>query len=368
VSRLLSRGAVVDRYEVEGFIGEGGLSEVYRVKHRDLGSTHALKVLALDLPHIHSRILAEGRVQAKLKHPNVVAVSDVVDVDGRPGLVMEFVDGVSLREWLLVHEPTLDEALRIFTGVVRGVRAAHRIGLAHRDIKPENILLADTEAGLVPKVMDFGLVKILTDDQGATQTGVMMGTPQYMAPEQIRDASRVDQRADLFSLGALLYGMICGVPAFRGSDVVTILNRTAAGEYTDPKTIRPDLPDHVASVIRDLLKTNPDERIQSCDLLLERLFPRGVGKTGDDIVALPVEAPAATAPAPVALGDLPTEPGARHVGPVVYDDEVTIPAPPPPPKSNRDPNAPMPAAAVGWLAAAGGVVLLGMGVLVGLVV
>jgi serine/threonine protein kinase len=194
------------------------------------------------------------------------------------------------------------------------------------------------------------------------------GTPQYMAPEQIRDASRVDQRADLFSLGALLYGMICGVPAFRGSDVVTILNRTAAGEYTDPKTIRPDLPDHVASVIRDLLKTNPDERIQSCDLLLERLFPRGVGKTGDDIVALPVEAPAATAPAPVALGDLPTEPGARHVGPVVYDDEVTIPAPPPPPKSNRDPNAPMPAAAVGWLAAAGGVVLLGMGVLVGLVV
>ncbi len=280
MGRILEAGMTVDRYEVESFIGDGGLSEVFRVTHRDLRSSHALKVLAVDLPNISARILAEGRVQAQLNHPNVVPVSDIVDVRGRPGLVMEYVPGSSLRDWLRNNSPTLEETLVLFAGIVRGVRAAHRLGIIHRDLKPENILLAETEAGLVPKVMDFGLVKVLSQEEGDTQTGMMMGTPQYMAPEQIRDASRVNERADLFSLGCILYGMTCGVPAFRGSDMVTILNKTAQGDYPDPATLRPDIPDHIAVVIRSLLSVDPEDRLPDCDAVLDAIFPEEVAATG----------------------------------------------------------------------------------------
>jgi serine/threonine protein kinase len=103
MGRILEAGMTVDRYEVESFIGDGGLSEVFKVTHRDLRSSHALKVLAVDLPNISARILAEGRVQAQLNHPNVVPVSDIIDVRGRPGLVMEYVPGSSLRDWLRLY-------------------------------------------------------------------------------------------------------------------------------------------------------------------------------------------------------------------------------------------------------------------------
>ncbi|MFT6144908.1 MAG: serine/threonine-protein kinase [Myxococcota bacterium] len=358
MGRILEAGMTVDRYEVESFIGDGGLSEVFKVTHRDLRSSHALKVLAVDLPNISARILAEGRVQAQLNHPNVVPVSDIIDVRGRPGLVMEYVPGSSLRDWLRNNSPTLEETLVLFAGIVRGVRAAHRLSIIHRDLKPENILLAETEAGLVPKVMDFGLVKVLSQEEGDTQTGMMMGTPQYMAPEQIRDASRVDQRADLFSLGCILYGMTCGVPAFRGSDMVTILNKTAQGDYPDPQTIRPDIPDHIAAVIRSLLSVAPEDRMTDCDAVLEAIFPEEVAATGSyDIPFIesdgtgPVEADAPTL-------DLDPISEYSFVAERIPANHGAM--------SQR--NARLQANAMGWLAAGAGVLLIGVSVFFGLTV
>lgn len=337
----------VDRYEVEGFIGDGGLSEVFRVTHRDLRSEHALKVLAVDLPNISARILAEGRVQAQLKHPNVVPVSDIIDVRGRPGLVMEYVSGSSLRQWLRDNTPTMDETLVLFAGIVRGVRAAHRLGIIHRDLKPENVLLAETEAGLVPKVMDFGLVKVLSQEEGDTQTGMMMGTPQYMAPEQIKDASRVDTRADLFSLGCILYGMVCGVPAFRGSDMVTILNKTAAGDYPDPGVIRPDLPVNIVIVINSLLSVDPADRLADCDAILDAIFP-------DEATTGSFETPFAEE---TSLAQDLVDDDDMEVPTLELDAVTVLPA--------RVRPA-IPSVAMGWLAAGTGAMLIGISVFFGL--
>lgn len=357
MGRILEAGMTVDRYEVESFIGDGGLSEVFKVRHRDLRSSHALKVLAVDLPNISARILAEGRVQARLNHPNVVPVSDIVDVRGRPGLVMEYVPGSNLRDWLRNNSPTLEETLVLFAGIVRGIRAAHRLDIIHRDLKPENILLAETEAGLVPKVMDFGLVKVLSQEEGDTQTGMMMGTPQYMAPEQIRDASRVDQRADLFSLGCILYGMICGVPAFRGSDMVTILNKTAAGDYPDPATVRPDIPDHLAAVIRSLLSVNPKDRMADCDVVLDAIFPDEMAATGS--YASPFSE---NSPSPVG-NDAPTLDMDPVLPAAVVEERASVTRVPPVHRAVH-----LHGNAMGWLAAAAGVLMIGASVFFGMTV
>ncbi|MBA2320108.1 MAG: serine/threonine protein kinase, partial [Deltaproteobacteria bacterium] len=207
----LAPGTEIDRYVVEEVIGRGGMAVVYRVQHKKLGTSHALKVLLIPAPAIQERMLQEGRVQATLRHPNVVNVTDVIDVNGSYGLVMEFVDGPALDRhlWQQKHL-SLEEAEIIGRGILAGVAAAHAQSMIHRDLKPANILLARSERGdLVPKVTDFGLAKILRgtslDTASATRTGHTMGTPQYMAPEQIRNAKTVDERADVFSIGALLY-------------------------------------------------------------------------------------------------------------------------------------------------------------------
>src|SRR5262245_35627495 len=157
---MLSGGQRVDRYVVEGLLGEGGMAEVYRVRHATLGSLHALKILKVQAPTVRARLLAEGRAQAALRHPNLVAVTDVIEVDGAPPLVLDFVDGPWLEAWLVDHRPSPREAEQLFLGIVAGVERAHRAGLVHRDLKPGNVLLERGDDGvLVPKVTDFGLAK-----------------------------------------------------------------------------------------------------------------------------------------------------------------------------------------------------------------
>jgi len=217
----LEPGTTIDRYLVERVLGHGAMAVVYLVRHQQLDSLHALKVLKVTGAELRHRLLQEGRVQAKLRHPNILSVTDVIDVNGAPGLVLEHIQGPSLEKLLLDHRLNWEQVDDIARGVLRGVGAAHARGLVHRDLKPGNIMLAITDEGLVPKVADFGLAKILCGEGGMAQTrsGVTMGTPAYMAPEQIRDSKHVDHRADLFALGAILYEVACGRRTFGGDDI-----------------------------------------------------------------------------------------------------------------------------------------------------
>lgn len=269
----LAPGTVLDRYTVEDVLGEGGMAVVYRVRHSQLGSVHAMKVLKLPTAAIRDRLLQEGRVQAQLRHPNIVSVTDVVDVEGSPGLVMEFIGGSSLDGFLDGHKLTLEQADDLARGILEGVAVAHHAGLIHRDLKPANILLGTTGGALVPKITDFGLAKLVEGEDGgghlATRSGMSMGTPAYMAPEQIESAKGVDQRADVFSLGAILYELVAGERPFVGSSTLQVLNAVASGTRKPLSELAPDLPERMRQAIDGALQVDPDARVPNCDVLLE---------------------------------------------------------------------------------------------------
>jgi serine/threonine protein kinase len=277
----LAPDTTIERYLVRDTIGEGGMARVYRVEHTQLGSTHALKVLTTPSAAVRERLLQEGRAQAQLRHPNIVSVTDVVDVDGSPGLVMEYISGPTLADLMKAHHadglngpllalPQVDQLAR---GIVSGVLAAHEHGLVHRDLKPSNILLEITETGVVPKVADFGLVKVISGEHSAdtsmTRSGMALGTPPFMAPEQIRDSKTVDQRGDIFALGAILYELLTGHRAFVGSDMMEIFQAVCQAEYKPILPIRQDAPERMCRSIEGALVVDLDTRIQSCRALLD---------------------------------------------------------------------------------------------------
>ncbi len=269
----LERGTQIDRYVVESVIGYGGMAAVYKVRHTRLGTCYALKILTLRSASIEERLLREGRVQASLRHPNVVPVIDVLEVDSTPGLVMEFVEGPSLDEFLVGRQLSVEHAVALAYGIVLGVEAAHHEGFIHRDLKPANVMLHLTKDGIVPKVTDFGLAKVVAGDDGLgkTRSGMTMGTPSYMAPEQVRNAKNVDHRADIFALGAILYEMLTGRQAFPGGDVLEIFVKLSNGERTPVYELRGDLPKPLIRAVEGALAIDPEERISDCSVILDLL-------------------------------------------------------------------------------------------------
>lgn len=265
-------GRNIDRYVVEKLLGRGAMAAVYRVRHRTLNTLHALKVLTLAGDRVRERLVQEGQVQAQLRHPNVLSVTDVLDVDGAPGLLMEFIDGPTLEGYIEAQALPLDQAESLFRGVLLGVAEAHGVGLVHRDLKPANVLVAYTSRGPVPKVADFGLAKVLADEEGGgglhrTRSGSTMGTPAYMAPEQIRDAKHVDHRADIFSLGAILYELVARRRPFEGEDILAVFNAVASGQYRPLE----GAPDRVNLAVSGALTVRRDARIPDCETLLDVL-------------------------------------------------------------------------------------------------
>jgi len=262
---MLTPGARFDRFVVEDLLGKGGMAAVYRVRHTGLGSPHALKVLDVPFPHVRARLVQEGRVQAALQHPNIVAVTDLIEVDGAPGLVMELVAGPSLDVWLRTNRADAETADLLFRGILDGVDHAHAHGLVHRDLKPANVLVATIGGRLVPKVSDFGIAKVVGEGFGAgTRTGFAMGTPGYMAPEQIRSAKNVDARADVFALGCILHELWTGAPPFPGEDVYTTLTAIEERRWPRARDVRPDIPPHVERIIAGCLEPDLDRRLADC--------------------------------------------------------------------------------------------------------
>jgi serine/threonine protein kinase len=280
VSSQLEVGQVVDgRYVVEGILGIGGLAEVYRVRHQKLGSLHALKVLTVRRRGVDARLEQEGRIQSQLRHPNVVLVNDVVMIDDHPGLVMEYVDGTDLAE--LLHQRgrlTPDDALALMAPVLAAVAHAHSLGAVHRDLKPANILLGRTPVGLVPKVADFGIGKLIDATtgegslkSGATRAGMAMGTPGYMPPEQVKDSSTVDQRADVFALGVILYELMAGRPPFRNPDGTVDLTSTVVREAPPLASQAADVPAPIADAVHRALAKEPEDRLPTVRALVDLL-------------------------------------------------------------------------------------------------
>lgn len=268
----LQPGQTLDRYELSGLLGEGGAARVYRATHAQLGTQHALKVLHLVGAGVRERMLREARVQAQLRHPNLVPVSDVFFVGQQPVIVMDFVDGPNLEGWINTARPDPSQAEAVFRGILAGVAYAHGQGVVHRDLKPANILV-ETQAGrAVPRVTDFGLARVLEDSSPRrTRMGVAMGTPGYMAPEMLSAAPTADERADVFSLGCILYALVCHRIPFAAADRFELFEQLRKGDYTDPSEHRPDLGQGVLAAIRGCLIVDRDQRIPTCDALLEVL-------------------------------------------------------------------------------------------------
>ena len=275
MSELHAGDLIAERFRIESLLGEGGIARVYKVRHTRLGSTHALKILHLLKPALADRLLLEGRIQAQLHHPNLVRVTDVVEHQGMPCLVMEYVAGTQLQE-LLVEQGALplDVALPMFAGILSAVATAHDLGVLHRDLKPANILLTRQGDRWLPKVSDFGIAKIASGGlrEGETQAGVTMGTPGYMAPEQIEDSSQIDHRADIFALGALLYEMLSGSRPFAQDTTYKTLKATIEGQLSPLRELQPGVPAHLAQAVHRCLAVEMEDRFPDCHALADALF------------------------------------------------------------------------------------------------
>ena len=212
-------GTQIDKYKILSVLGEGGVGIVYKVYHEQLDTCFALKMCKIQDVSVYERLKIEGRAQTKLKHPHIVSVLDMITYNDSPGIVMEFIEGVSLEEWLFDNSPDQETIEHIFHQILDAMSYAHSKKVIHRDLKPSNILISQYNTRLFAKVCDFGLAKIpRKKGHSLTRSGVMMGTPAYMSPEQIRNSKHVDQRSDIFSLGAIYYEMVTGHTAFDGTD------------------------------------------------------------------------------------------------------------------------------------------------------
>jgi beta-lactam-binding protein with PASTA domain/tRNA A-37 threonylcarbamoyl transferase component Bud32 len=257
-----------DRYELEGVVGRGGMAEVYRARDLRLDRTVAIKTLRTDLARdqtFQARFRREAQSAASLNNPSIVAVYDTgEDMSSGtpvPFIVMEFVDGRTVRDLLIEGHRLLPErTLEIVSGVLRALEYSHQAGIVHRDIKPGNVMV--TRNGDV-KVMDFGIARAMSDAQATmTQTAQVIGTAQYLSPEQAR-GERVDARSDLYSTGCLMYELLTGRPPFTGDSPVAIAYQHVRENPIPPSRLDPTLPPWADSIVLKAMAKSANDRYQS---------------------------------------------------------------------------------------------------------
>ena len=265
---MTQRRLLGGRYELDGVVGRGGMAEVYRARDIRLDRIVAVKTLREDLARdqtFQARFRREAQSAASLNHPSIVAVydtgEDTSDPAHVPYIVMEYVDGRTLRELLREDRRLLPErALEITDGVLRALDYSHRNGIVHRDIKPGNVML--TRSAEV-KVMDFGIARAVSDAQATmTQTAQVIGTAQYLSPEQAR-GERVDARSDLYSTGCLLYELLTGRPPFTGDSPVAIAYQHVRENPIPPSRVNPEIPEWADSIVLKAMAKDPADRYQS---------------------------------------------------------------------------------------------------------
>ena len=284
-----TEGFILGQYRVLEELGRGGMGQVYKAVHQTMGRFVALKVLAPELTKTDkARALFQSEVKAagKLNHPNIVTAYDAHHAGDRWYLVMEYVDGPNLSQLVKEQGPLpVEQACEYIRQAAIGLEAAHHMGLIHRDVKPSNLLVQQTTAGPQVKILDFGLALITAGD--ATKPGAVvgaantvLGTPDYVSPEQARDQYGVDGRSDLYSLGCTFYYLLTGATPFTGGTGLDKLVRHGSEPPAAIRSKRPDVPEPVAAIVHKLLAKNPKWRYQTAGELAAELASV-VGKKAD---------------------------------------------------------------------------------------
>ncbi|MCB9616036.1 MAG: serine/threonine protein kinase [Sandaracinus sp.] len=298
-------GRVLDgRYVLESEIGEGGHALVWRARHQRLGHSVAVKFLREpDDADRRARFLREAQVAAAIRHRNVVEILDVGEEDDHVYMVMELLEGESLAEHLARGPMTVSDAVRVIAAILGGLTAVHEAGIVHRDVKPENVLLVNDADGYYPKIVDFGISRVhmresemppaRQRDSGAapltsvvpTQENVLVGTPEYMSPEQVRAKTRVDHRSDVWSVGVMLYEMLTSDVPFRGETAADVFIAVATEQETPVRDLRPDVPEALARFLHRALRKAASERYTNARAM-RRALVQAVGESAAELEAL----------------------------------------------------------------------------------
>jgi eukaryotic-like serine/threonine-protein kinase len=334
VSRFNPGDLVSGKYRIVRLIGDGGMGVVYEARHEVLGSSVALKFLHADLakrPGLTQRFMQEARVSATIQSPHVTHVTDVDTAqDGSPYLVMELLSGQSLQalmDWQ--GKLPVDQAVDFGLQILAGLEAAHALGVVHRDMKPDNVFVTPTGGGPLLKLIDFGIAKLRAASEatkGLTRAGVVMGTPEYMAPEQLVSAHTTDLRADIYSLGVMLFEMLAGCRPADGEDVEVIVAAVEAGRVRRLNDVAPGLPPGLVQLVEQATAPHREHRFESASAMRLTLahFAGQLSHAGRLAAIAPPLAPVPT-PASVALLSLPA-----HVGSGAINGGTAVPKTVPP--------------------------------------
>jgi eukaryotic-like serine/threonine-protein kinase len=312
------------RYRVLRKLGAGGMADVYLAEDEELGRRVAIKILndrhANDEQFVE-RFRREAKNAAGLSHPNIVAIYDRGEAEGTYYIAMEFLDGRSLKELLIARGPMpIDDAIAYTRQILNALRFAHKKGVVHRDIKPHNVMV-DPDGRV--KVTDFGIARAGASQM--TEAGAIVGTAQYLSPEQARGAA-VDQRSDLYSVGVVLYEMLTGSVPFSGETPVEIAMKHLSDAPRPPSTVRPDISPDLDMIVLRALAKDPDDRFQSAeemDAELARVAGGGSVTTETADAATAVLSGAALATAPTTIAPPRRPPGARRTTAYRYEEPPT---------------------------------------------
>ena len=265
-------------YEVHGVLGRGGEGVVYRARHRPLGRLVALKMLRdseFTQPEALARFRLEAETLARLRHPNIVQVYEVGSAGGRPFFALEYVEGGTLSARLHGQPQPARASAALVEALARAVHAAHQAGIVHRDLKPANVLLAEGRPGETfgtPKVTDFGLAKRVQVESSLTRTGMVLGTPGYMAPEQARaEGKAVGPACDVYALGSILYHLLTGRPPFVGGRPMDVLLQVVHDEPVSVRRLFPKTPRDLETICLKCLRKEPRRRYLTAEALAEDL-------------------------------------------------------------------------------------------------
>jgi eukaryotic-like serine/threonine-protein kinase len=306
------------RYELQDVAGSGGMSSVYRARDTVLERTVAIKILHdhySDDPQYVERFRREARALAQLNHPNIVTVIDRGEFEGRQFIVFEHVEGENLKE-LIDREGQMpvDQALALVHQVARGLAFAHEHGVVHRDVKPHNVLI---DADGVAKVTDFGIARSVDPGDGLTETGTLLGTSEYIAPEQA-SGRRVDERSDQYSLATVLYELLTGAPPFTGDNFMAVAMKHVEEPAPSVRDSRPDVSPRLDAIVSRAMAKRAEDRFPTTEAMMAALEAARADTDGG------------LAPAPVSTPD----DGAT--------ESIPVPGPLPPPMQRSRKRFPLP--------------------------
>jgi len=262
---------LVERYRVIRRVGKGGFGAVILVEDTEVSEEIILKFLnrevALD-DNMIERFKHELRYARRITHENVIRIHELLTLKKSYAISMEYFSSHSLSDELKQGPLSLKRGIKIVWDICKGIHAAHQVGVVHRDLKPPNILINDS--GLV-KVVDFGLAAVNDADARLTKTGILLGTPTYMAPEQVR-ARTIDARTDIYSLGVIMYEIFTGRPPYVADDPMAVLFQHVEGNPTPPRQLRSDMPPGLEAIILKAMLVDPDKRFQTMDDLRRGIY------------------------------------------------------------------------------------------------